>query len=303
MSFAGHESFHVREGWLSKALKLVVNTPEIYLEKYPEDHLGVGRNMYKSIRYWLISTGLVEGKLARKDASQSLVPSSLAKLIYKTDPYFLSQTTWWVLHINLINNPKKSAVWSWFFNNWKLRTFEKSRCRNAFFEHVAIHHKKKPRATTLDKDLGVLMNSYGVKIPDQIGDPEDTSESPFQELALLKYFKNSNSYLLNTDVKAIPHALIGYSLWSSRLYNAKNQEEQKHIDDMTIEECAAVTGGPGACFIMNAEQLYQCIQQTSDRTIRIKGMAGKRLISVSQKTGMQWIQEAFEVEKGLAANA
>lgn len=303
MSFAGHESFHVREGWLSKALKLVIHHPEVFLKEYPEDKIGVGRNMYKSIRYWLIATGLVEGKLVRKGANQGLVPTWLGIAISEADPYFLSQTTWWVLHVNLVNNPAKSVVWDWFFNNWKLKSFEKSRCQNSFSEFVEINQKKKPRQATLEKDLSVLINSYAIKIQEATGDPEDTSDSPFQDLGLLKYQKNSNSYLLNTGNKKIPQALIGYSLWSSKYFSAGNEHDQFQIEDMPVEKCISLRGGLGACFVMNAEQLFQVIQETGEALIRIEGLAGNRAVRVSQITGPEWIQEAYEAEKGYISHA
>lgn len=57
MKFGGHETFPVREGWLHKGLKLVVEEPEKLVDEHVADWLGVGRNMAKSIRYWLQATG------------------------------------------------------------------------------------------------------------------------------------------------------------------------------------------------------------------------------------------------------
>ncbi len=51
MRFGGHETFPVREGWLHKGLKLVVEEPEKLIGEHVADWLGVGRNMAKSIRY------------------------------------------------------------------------------------------------------------------------------------------------------------------------------------------------------------------------------------------------------------
>ena len=69
MKFGGHETFPVREGWLHKGLKLVVEDPEKLIDEHVADWLGVGRNMAKSIRYWLQATGLCEQAIG-KEASQ-----------------------------------------------------------------------------------------------------------------------------------------------------------------------------------------------------------------------------------------
>ena len=53
-TFSGHESFPCKTLWLKKGYNFVVqgrdfNAPEAVI------HLGVGKNMVASIRYWLIS--------------------------------------------------------------------------------------------------------------------------------------------------------------------------------------------------------------------------------------------------------
>jgi hypothetical protein len=60
MRFGGHETFAIREGWLHRGLRLLVEEPGQLLDEYAADWLGVGRNMAKSIRYWLAATGLAD---------------------------------------------------------------------------------------------------------------------------------------------------------------------------------------------------------------------------------------------------
>ena len=50
MRFGGHESFAVREGWLARGLELLTEDPKLLMDEFSEDHLGVGRNMAKSIQ-------------------------------------------------------------------------------------------------------------------------------------------------------------------------------------------------------------------------------------------------------------
>ena len=60
MKFSGHETFAIREGWLHKGLKLLIEEPELLYDEYVADFLGVGKNMSRSIRHWLEVTGLAE---------------------------------------------------------------------------------------------------------------------------------------------------------------------------------------------------------------------------------------------------
>ena len=60
MKFSGHETFAIREGWLHKGLKLLIEDPELLYDEYVADFLGVGKNMSRSIRHWLDVTGLAQ---------------------------------------------------------------------------------------------------------------------------------------------------------------------------------------------------------------------------------------------------
>ena len=58
MKFSGHETFAIREGWLHKGLKLLIEAPDKLVHEFSADWLGVGKNMARSIRHWLEVTGL-----------------------------------------------------------------------------------------------------------------------------------------------------------------------------------------------------------------------------------------------------
>ena len=60
MKFSGHETFAIREGWLHKGLKLLIEAPDKLVHEFSADWLGVGKNMSRSIRHWLVVTGLAE---------------------------------------------------------------------------------------------------------------------------------------------------------------------------------------------------------------------------------------------------
>ena len=119
MRFGGHETFSIREGWLHKGLKLLIGQPGCLVEEHAADWLGVGRNMAKSIRHWLVATGLAQ-QLPRRGSQKivGLKETEIGRLIYEMDPFFGELGTWWTLHVNLVNNPNHAASWEWFFNNF-----------------------------------------------------------------------------------------------------------------------------------------------------------------------------------------
>ena len=89
MRFGGHETFPIREGWLHKGLKLLTERPELLVADDVADWLGVGRNMAKSIRHWLMATGLAvraakeTGQFTRRTL---LEPTQLGALVWEHDP-------------------------------------------------------------------------------------------------------------------------------------------------------------------------------------------------------------------------
>ena len=55
MKFRAHETFFIRKGWISKGMKYVSISPDVFISKEdnPMDVMGIGANMVKSLRYWL----------------------------------------------------------------------------------------------------------------------------------------------------------------------------------------------------------------------------------------------------------
>ena len=57
MKFRAHETFFIRKGWLSKGMKYMDAREDVFISKdeNPMDVLGIGANMVKSLRYWLLA--------------------------------------------------------------------------------------------------------------------------------------------------------------------------------------------------------------------------------------------------------
>ena len=57
MSFAKHEAFYIREGWLFKGMAAIKQAegdgqlPTIFLDTDAPERLGIGRNMVRSLRF------------------------------------------------------------------------------------------------------------------------------------------------------------------------------------------------------------------------------------------------------------
>ncbi|MBT3511047.1 MAG: DUF4007 family protein [Nitrospina sp.] len=302
MKFSGHETFPVREGWLHKGLKLLVESPELLVDQYAADYLGVGRNMAKSIRHWLVATNIASIETYKEGRIQTLGTTELGKLIWSKDPYFLEIATWWALHVNLATN-QYSGSWCLFFNHFNLNRFEKSVCFEAQQRHINMSKIRMPSINTLDRDLTCLLASYSTQIPPKLQDPEDASNCPFQELGLIRHFKSSGYYELDRGVKNIPAHILGYAL-SIKYEEARIGE---HTVDISFQEMAQAVGGPGRILTLTSESLFELAQKAEaelpSRNLYITGLAGERMLRVQRKNPLQWIEECYQITTESASHA
>ena len=87
MKFRAHDTFFIRKGWLSKGMKAVHSKPDVFVAKdeNPMDVLGIGSNMVKSLRYWLVATNLTEEALQNKHRVQKF--TGFGNQVFKNDLY------------------------------------------------------------------------------------------------------------------------------------------------------------------------------------------------------------------------
>lgn len=197
MRYGGHETFRVREGWLYKGLEHAINTPHVFLDKVElANALGVGVNMAKSIEHWLLATKLVTKnplQLAREKEKKYEI-TELGSVIHTYDPFMIEEETWWLLHINIVNNPEYAATWDWFFNEYAEMKFDKTILIQKLMHREKTLSKKAPSRNTIERDVSCFLSTYAKSIPRDIKDPEDDYGSPFQELQLMSHQKNSGTY-------------------------------------------------------------------------------------------------------------
>ena len=250
MKFSGHETFAIREGWLHKGLKLLIEEPELLYDEYVADFLGVGKNMSRSIRHWLDVTGLAQRETG-KGRQPRLKETELGRLIYDRDQYFVDIGTWWALHVNLVNAGDQVFTWSWFFNDFSHSRFERSMCRDRLSRYVKNLRSRPPSENTIERDVACLLQSYARVIPTENKDPEDALECPFVELGLLSYFRTSRYYQVHQGEKEIPTHLLGYAL--SKAFEEVRTGQDTF--DISVREAATRPGGPGKAFVLTSESL------------------------------------------------
>ena len=294
MKFSGHETFAIREGWLHKGLKLLIEEPELLYHEYVADFLGVGKNMSRSIRHWLEVTGLAQ-RVTGNGRQTRLKETELGRLIYERDLYFVDIGTWWALHVNLVAPQTQVYTWKWFFNTFTHSRFERSMCINRLMRDVEKLRSRLPSENTIERDVACLLQSYARVIPTEDKDPEDALECPFVELELLSYFRTSKYYQVHQGEKAIPPHLLGYAL-SMAFEEVRTGQDTV---DISVREAATQEGGPGKAFVLTSESLLSLALHAEEtdpnKNIQVVGLAGDRRIRIRRMQPVDWLRNHYDM--------
>lgn len=293
MKFSGHETFQLREGWLHKGMKLINESPDLMSSEFLADHLGVGRNMAKSIRHWLVVTGLAEPSQSDTGNKRPVLRfTEFGDQVWEFDPYFLEMGTLWLLHTNVVQNFESATTWSWFFNSFSHERFDRPVCLESLRRYLQMTMKRPPSAATLERDLGCFFNSYARTIPALVVDPEEGADCPFRDLGLLNFFKSSSYFQVNRNTKDIPAEILGYAIAGAFDDLTNNQKSV----DISISDVARRAGGPGRVFCLSNESTFEVvskIESTHQDDISIAGLAGERVVRVFCRPKLEWSRQFF----------
>jgi len=287
LRFGGHETFAIREGWLHKGLTLLAEDSESYFDPYVEDLLGVGRNMAKSIWFWLRSTGLIE-KSPGKNQPPPL--TELGEAVHKYDPYFVDSGTWWVLHANLCGLEASLVVWHWFFNHFSGIRFDKPMSIDQCRRFLEVESIRLPSATTLNRDMTCLLQSYASPVPRSNEDPEEGNDCPFQDLGLVLNFRDSGFFEFVRSHRSIPAPVFGYVVAKTFGVSAYQDEGGQKEIRVSLQELSYAPGSPGRIFGLNQNSLMDTLVTIErHQWLSILSLAGHRQIEMANYSPLKWL--------------
>ena len=223
-TFSGHESFPCKTLWLKKGYDFVVqgkdfNKPESVI------HLGVGKNMVASIRFWLRGFGVC------KNDQPTWLGKYLFDDVYGKDKYLEDLATLWLLHFSLIFNNEATLYNMVFCGLQRERThFE----REQVVTYVKLRMADAQKMTlfnpnTVKKDVDVLLQNYA--LPRKPQSNEDFS-SLLIDLDLIRQNSEGKGYYFNVDGKR----KVTKEIFLYGLLNLKEQEGDNTIPFDTIQE-------------------------------------------------------------------
>lgn len=188
MSFAKHETFHIREGWLFKGMAAIKEAeeqrrlPTIFLEKDAPERLGIGRNMVRALRFWLQATHLTYEHLEERQSVQRL--TDFGEWVWANDPYLDDAATLWLIHYYLVCQKEQATTWYWFFNHFAPANFDTASIFESLKLWVISDQPEQVLAeNSLQKDISCLIRTYLAS--EKPMTPEELTESPLTRLGLL----------------------------------------------------------------------------------------------------------------------
>ena len=276
----GHESFYLREGWLRKGIKSIESNSNLFSLNESTDLLGVGSNMVKSIKYWLLAMDLIKEKKIHGGRKEFVINEDLGYLINKYDPYFEDRFTLWILHYNLCKNFKSASSWYMFFNRFKLSTFTKS---DLFVglesEFTKLCGEGSFSSKSLMDDCSCILKSYYTD-NDEDFNPEINFVCPLGELNLIdKKVKNGESYY--TKIKPSKEKLDKLAILYVILDNSI--KHNTNIEDILNNECNV-----GSIFNLDRNLLNEYLDE----------LEKSQYISVNRTAGLNTIY----IDKSLSLN-
>lgn len=267
-TFAKHETFYIRDGWLNKGIQAVIENQNIFLEDEAPEVLGLGKNMVRSLRFWMQAGGIAHEERVGSRTAQELTP--FGHLLYQYDLYQELDGTLWFLHYNLISNHELTTTWYWFFNHYiptrfTLREFL-DRLKTWLNTQVA-EESKNVADSSLRKDFDCLLKTY---LPSQRDtSPEDVLESPLVTLGLLSAYtdfddetgKKVKAYRLEVGSPDNIHPLVMlYVLLRAQHIGERREARQVGLQTVLREPCNV-----GRTFNIKPTDFEDLLSQLNDR--------------------------------------
>jgi hypothetical protein len=154
LSFSGHETFTCRQYWLYKGYHFL-KYGNSFISPDAVVHLGVGKNMVASIRFWMKSFGLIDDKDNLTDLADFLFGDK------GRDSYIEDIGTSWLLHYNLVKIGKAS-IYKLVFEEFRIERIEftKSHLHNFIKRKCDEISQHFYRESSVNKDINVFLRSY-----------------------------------------------------------------------------------------------------------------------------------------------
>ena len=269
-TLGSHQSFPLRYGWIEKFCFSLIkkhreknedfqffDKVELRPEELSQAH-GLGNNMCKSLRFWLKICGIIHDN---PNSRQNPYFTKFALNYFGPngcDAYLNNINTIWWLHYNLISNYKSETTWSWFFNEFRIQSFDRQQLSKAISEDHRID--KKYSEENIKRDIDCFVRSYVGSNPKQVYSAEDALECPFTELNLIR-----KGYGNTLVAKRQKRENLPYSLFLESIRQLKKRKFD-NVNTITVETLLNNPFSPGCNFLLSRDGLLEKLEIINEKT-------------------------------------
>lgn len=255
--FSGHQSFTLRNTWLTKGVIACAADPRIFARDDALVTLGVGKNMVDAIRYWCLATRVLEGERS------AFRPTPLGYRLFIEDggwdPYLEDSGTLWLLHWLLATHARYATTIYFAFNELHTLEFTRDSLEKSLVD-LAARLGVRATANTIRRDVSVFIRTY-LGGPDRASPSvEDILDCPLADLGLLHEEPVGHTFAFSRGPKdSLPDAVMLYALW-------EYMEGKKGQQTFSFDELAYRPSAPGRVFKLDERALAERLERLVDLT-------------------------------------
>ncbi|MBI4817745.1 MAG: DUF4007 family protein [Deltaproteobacteria bacterium] len=304
MRFSGHETFAVRYTWIPKAFRYLSHESSSFKdEENVMVELGLGKNMVRSLRFWLEAFGLA------KPSDEGLTLTEFSRAILSPgglDPFLEDPKTLWLLHAQLsMRSQDAICAWDVLVNRWNKGEFSKSEAVRAFRRESERYASKPHSDVTLSQHFDVFIHTYVPTHSRSVG-LEETLDCPLKELLLVEPHgerrngadgRRETVYRFNRDPKPeISAPLFEYVI--DQAFAVHKQTESSR----TLRELLYGPYGPGQVLRLPEDDLRVRIEDLAEsqpRRYKLQMSAVQMVLHRSKPVADESPEERSEIEDRL----
>ena len=281
-AFGRHETFTPRYAWVKRGYDAVVDNPRLFAADDAHQVLAVGKNMGRSIRYWVQALRVVEE--VRTDGSRfpDAVPTMFGKALLDEetglDPYLEEPGSWWLLHWMALSPGGLAPVWWAAFHTMPAILFT----TESLLEHVTAQISASgwgdPHPSTVRRDVLALLRAYAGGTGSRRADKsDDLIDAPFVPLGLIRPVGPDEWRFGLGPKPGLPPAVAAFACldYLSRTGHTARQA--------LVGTLAAEHGGPGQAFKLSERDLASLLERAAaefPEYITSGSSAGSDLVAV-----------------------
>lgn len=262
LKFKRNESFYIRDGWFQKAIHSISNSKEnIFSGTRGVDELGIGSNMVKGLKYWLIASNVLEASQTKSELKE------FGNLLLTYDPYLETSFSWFLIHYNLVLNYIEAPIFNLVFN-LRLNRFEKNDLGKLLVEQ--LNEQEGIKETYVLDDLNVFLKTYTIE--DKNGDPEDNYICPLSSLNLIEKKQKDLYIMKHPHYSDLSYLIIYYAL------------TDKYKKQFNIEDALHDKNSPVFVFNLDKNMFLQYLDEMKKNgLVTINKTAGLNTVYLNKK--------------------